>query len=359
MSSQPRTTVGVDIGDRYSHLCLIDTETGGVVEEARIATNPAAFEGRFTGSEPMRIAIETGTHSPWANRLLEERGHQVLVANARKLRLIYGEGKKADTLNAENLARPARLGPKLLAPLRHRGETSQAHLALMIHSRDAPIRSRNQPVNHVRGSVKSFGKRLPKCSASSFHKRAAGRLPEAFVPALEPVLETIAGLNARIRAYDRELEALTEELYPETRLLKQVPGVGTLTAPAFVLTVEDPSRFAGSRAVGACLGLVSGRDQSGDSDPWRRISKRGDRMLGRLLVGSAQYLLGPFGEDSDLRKHGEELAACGGKSAKKRAVMAVARKLSVLLHRFWVTGEAYDPLRNAGLLPQGERLQGA
>lgn len=306
----------------------------------------------------MRSRIEAGTHSPWISRLLEERGHQVLVANARKLRLIYGEGRKTDRLDVENLARLARLDPKLLSPLRHRGETSQAHLAL-IRSRDAPIRSRTQLVNHVRGSVESFGKRLPKCSASSFHKRAAGRLPEALVPTLGPILETITSLTARIRAYDRELEALTEEFYPETRLLKQVPGVGMLTALAFVLTVEDPARFAGGRAVGACLGLVPGRDQSGDSDPQRRIPKLGDRMLRRLLVGSAQYLLGPFGEDSDLRRHGEKLAAHGGKSAKKRAVVAVARKLSVLQHRLWVTGGAYDPLRNAGLLPQGERLQGA
>jgi transposase len=326
-------------------------------EESRIATNPAAFQRRFASTEPMCSAIEADTHSPWISRLLEESGHQVLVANARKLRLIYGEGRKTDKLDAENLARLARLDPKLLAPLRHRSEASQAHLAL-IRSRDALIRFRTQLVNHVRGSVKSFGERLPKCSASSFHKRGVGCLPEALLPALEPILETLADLTARIREYDRKLAALAEELYPETRLLRQVPGVGTLTALAFVLTVEDPARFGDSRAVGAYLGLVPDRDQSGDSDPQRRISKRGDRMLRRLLVGSAQYLLGPFGDDSDLRRHSEKLAAHGGKSAKKRAVVAVARQLSVLLHRLWVTGEAYDPLRNAGF-PRGERLQGA
>lgn len=202
MSSQPNTTtIGVDIGDRHSHLCLLDTETGDVVEEARITTNPAAFERRFAGSAPVRIAIEAGTHSPWISRLLEENGHEVLVSNARKIRLIYGEGRKTDRLDAENLARLARLDPKLLAPLRHRGATSQAHLAL-IRSRDAMVRSRTQLVNHVRGTVKSFGERLPKCSASSFHKRVAGCLPEALAPALEPVLETIASLTARIRDYD-------------------------------------------------------------------------------------------------------------------------------------------------------------
>jgi len=353
--SRHSTTAGIDIGDRHSHLCLLDTESGEVIEEGKVRTSPEAFERYFSRGDWMQVAIEAGTHSPWISRLLERLGHEVLVANARKLRLIYGEGKKNDKLDAENLARLARLDPKLLAPLRHRSEASQAHLAL-IRSRDALIRSRTQLVNHVRGTVKSFGERLPRCSAASFHRRVAGYLPEDLASALKPVLETIASLTARIRAYDRELEALAERLYPETRLLRQVPGVGSLTALTFVLTIEEPGRFDESRAVGAYLGLVPENNQSGDSDPQRRISKRGDRMLRRLLVGSAQYLLGPFGEDSDLKRHGEKIAERGGRNAKKRAVVAVARKLSVFLHRLWMTGEAYEPLRNAR--PQGS-LQGA
>ncbi len=349
--SRPLVTAGVDIGDRNSHLCLIDTESGEVIEESKVRTSPEAFERCFSNAERMRIAIEAGAHSPWVSRLLEGCGHEVLVANPRKLRLIYGEGRKTDGLDAENLARLARLDPKLLAPLRHRSEASQAHLAL-IRSRDALIRSRTQLVNHARGVVKSFGERLPKCSAASFHKRVAEHLPKDLAPALEPIMEMIASLTARIRNYDREIEALAERLYPETQLLRQVPGVGSLTALAFVLTVEDPERFDASRTVGAYLGLVPEKDQSGDSDPQRRISKRGDRMLRRLLVGSTHYLLGPFGEDSDLRRHGEKLAARGGKNAKKRAVVAVARKLSVLLHHLWMTGEAYEPLRNARLSQQ-------
>jgi transposase len=179
----------------------------------------------------MRIAIEAGTHSPWVSRLLERLGHEILVANTRKVRLIYGEGRKTDGLDAENLARLARLDPKLLAPLRHRSEASQAHLAL-ISSRDALIRSRTQLVNHARGVVKSFGERLPKCSAASFHKRVAEHLPKDLAPALEPIMEMIASLTARIRDYDREIEAVAERLYPETQLLRQVPGVGSLTALA-------------------------------------------------------------------------------------------------------------------------------
>jgi transposase len=181
----------------------------------------------------------------------------------------------------------------------------------------------------------------------SFHNKAPEHIPEALMSALGPILETIASLTQRIRDYERELESISKEHYPETELLRQVEGIGALTALTFVLTVEDPYRFEKSRSVGAYLGLVPARDQSGERDPQKRISKEGDEMLRRLMVGSAHYILGPFGGDSDLRRHGEKIASRGGKNAKKRAVVAVARKLSVLLHRLWVTGEAYEPLYNA------------
>ncbi len=249
-------------------------------------------------------------------------------------------------IDAGNLARLARVDPKLLYPLKYRGEDSQAHLAI-IRSREALVSCRTQLVNHVRGAVKSFGARLRKCPARSFHKKAPEHIPETLWPALGPILETISSLTERIREYDRQLETISKEHYPETELLRQVEGIGVLTALTFVLTLEDPSRFAKSRSVGAYLGLVPARDHSGDRDPQKRISKEGDEMLRKLLVGSAHYILGPFGSDSDLRCHGEKIALRGGKNAKKRAVVAVARKLSVLLHRLWVTAEVYDPLYNA------------
>src|SRR5829696_3555754 len=341
----PHMTAGLDLGDKYSYLCLIDQHSGEVIEEGRLRTTPEAFKRRFASEQPMRIAIEAGTHSPWASRVLEECGHEVLVANPRKTRLIYSNKRKTDEIDAENLARLARLDPKLLYPLEHRGVNSQAHLAI-IRSRQALVGCRTQLVNHVRGAVKSFGGRLPKGPARSFHKRAAEHIPEALWPALEPILEQIGALTQRIRDYERQLEEISKVHYPETELLRQVEGIGPLTALTFVLTLEDPSRFAKSRSVGAYLGLVPATDQSGDRDPQKRISKEGDEMMRRLLVGSAHYILGPLGSDSDLRRHGEKIASRGGKNSKKRAVVAVARKLSVLLHRLWVTGEVYEPLRN-------------
>src|SRR5215213_6424985 len=207
--------VGIDLGDRYSHLCLLDAENGEVIEESRIATNREAFERRFSGAEPMRVAIEASTHSPWVSRILEEHGHEVLVANARKVPLIYGEGRKTDRVDTEKLARLARLDPKLLSPIKHRGESSQCHLALL-RSRDALVGARTKLVNHVRGAVKSFGGRLPKCTAENFHNKVVEHLPWELASALEPILGTISSLTERIREYDRRLENVAEEVYPET-----------------------------------------------------------------------------------------------------------------------------------------------
>jgi transposase len=226
---QPKMTAGLDIGDKYSYLCLIDQQSGEVVEEGRLRTTPEALRRRFASEQPpMRIAMEAGTHSPWVSRVLKECGHEVLVANARKLRLIYANKRKTDEVDAENLARLARLDPKLLYPLKHWGEDSQTHMAL-IRSRQALVGARTQLVNHVRGAVKSFGARLPKCPARSFHKRAPGHIPEALLPALGPILEQIGSLTERIRDYERKLEAIAKERYPqETQLLRQVEGVGPL-----------------------------------------------------------------------------------------------------------------------------------
>ena len=345
-SVNKKITAGLDLGDRYTHLCLLDTDSGEVLEEGKVRTTPEGFSRRFDSAETLKVALEVGTHSPWVSRLLKECGHEVVVANPRRTRLIYGEGRKTDRIDAEKLARQARADTELLHPIEHRSEDSQAHLAL-IHSREALVRSRTQLINHVRGTAKSLGVRLPGCAAKSFHKKVYEHLPADLVESLGPIVETVASLTEQIKDYDRLIERKACEEYPETELLRQVPGVGPLTALTFALTLEEPHRFEKSRSVGAYLGLVPGTDQSGEKDTQKGISKAGDEMLRRLLVSSAQYILGPFAKDSDLRRHGQKIAERGGKNAKKRAVVAVARKLSVLLHHLWISGQVYEPLHNA------------
>ena len=131
--------------------------------------------------------------------------------------------------------------------------------------------------------------------------------------------------------------------YPETLTLREITGVGPVTALAYVLTLEDPTRFNKSRDVGPYLGLTPKRDQSGKTDKALSISKAGNTYLRRLLVGSAHYILGPFGPDCDLRRYGTRIASRGGKAAKRKAVVAVARKLAVLMHQLWKNKATYDP----------------
>jgi transposase len=336
---------GLDLGDRFSLVWLIGKAAGEAVGEDRVATTPAALTAYFGKVPPMRIALEVGTHSPWVSRLLTELGHDVLVANARKVRLISQNRSKDDRIDAEYLARLARVDPKLLAPIRHRGPQAQVDLAVL-RSRNALVKARTGLINHVRGVVKATGHRLPGASAESFAATAMTALPPELRQALAAVLDTIAALSATIRTYEDQLTALATHSYPETALLRQVHGVGLLTSLAFVLTIEDPARFRRSRNVGAYFGLVRARQRSGDSDPELHITKHGDPFMRKLLVGCAHHILGPFGKDCDLRRYGEALAAGGSKRAKKRAVVAVARKLAVVLHRLWVDHASYNPFYN-------------
>ena len=333
--------VGLDLGDKFSYITIVDQD-GEMIEESRLPTTKASFQRKFPTLQPSRIAMEVGAHSRWASHLLSDLDHDVLVANARKLRAIYHNPRKGDRVDAETLARLARLDPALLSPIHHRSPQAQADLAVL-RSRDAIVRCRTLLINHVRDIVKASGSRLPSCSADSFAHKVAPDIPEPLRPALVPILDTIASLTQQIKSYDQKAEELCSERYPETKLLRRISGVGPLTSLAFILTLEKPDRFRRSREVGPAIGLVPRRDQSGDQDPQLRTTKTGNSYLRRLLVSSAQYILGPFGPDCDLRRWGLKLAERGGKNAKKRAVVAVARKLAVLLHRLWKTGEIYDP----------------
>lgn len=338
-------TIGIDVGDRFSHYCAIDA-AGVVAAEGRFSTTVGAVELQFKFMPAKTIAIEAGMHSPWMSRLLTRLGHHVIVANPRKLRLIYENQQKSDRVDAEYLARVARLDPKLLGAIEHRSELGQCHLAL-IRSRDTVVRTRARLIQHVRAAIKSIGGQVPTYTADTFHKRVANSVPELLGDALRPLIDLTAQLTTQIRAFDQQLERLAEDRYPDTEALTQVNGVGVLTALAFILTLEDEQRFGRSRSVGAWLGLVPARHDSGQSQPQKHITKEGDHYLRRLLVGSAQYILGPFGTDCDLRRHGLAIAARGGKNAKKRAAVAVARKLAVLLHHLWRTREIYEPLHNS------------
>jgi len=339
--------VGIDLGDKKSNYCFLDTK-GNIVAEGTLATTQAELTSLFSAIAKCTIAIEVGMHSPWVNDLLEAHGHKVFVANPRKMESIHKNRRKNDKVDARTLARLVRADPALLYPIRHRGVEARNDLVLL-RARDALVAARTKLINCVRGQVKSVGGRLPKCSAESFHNTVADKLPDSLRYTLLPLVFQIGEMTARIRTYDAGVNRMIKQKYPEADCLQQVGGIGPITSLTYVLTLEKPERFAKSRDVGCYLGLVPRQDESGDTSKQLRITKTGDAMLRKLMVSCAQYLLGPFGEDCDLQRFGLKLAARGGKNAKKRAVVAVARKLAVLLHRLWLTGEVYEPLHNVHL----------
>lgn len=338
--SDRKFTVGIDLGDRWGHYCVLNPE-GEIVEQGRIQMTRDALTAHFSGAAA-RIAIETGAHSAWVSEHLTNLGHEVIVANARELRAISGSTSKHDEADAEKLARYARVDPRILHPIQHRSLTTQKDLVI-IRARAAAVRARTQLVNATRGMVKSFGFRLADCSTRSFAHKDHKDLPGSLRKALQPLFNAIEALNVRIKEYEQRIEHLVQHRYPETQRIKQMDGVGSLTALTFILTLTDKHRFAKSRDVGCYLGLRPRRYQSGGRDPELGITKTGDVYLRSLLVECSQRLLGHFGRDSALRRWGLRLAERGGKNAKKRAIVAVARKLSILLHRLWVTGEEYQP----------------
>ena len=336
-------SIGLDVGDRRS-VAVVLSPDGHVLEELKVASTRAGLDAAFAHRPQCRVALEVGTHSPWMSEMLREYGHTVFVANPRKVRLISHSRNKTDRIDAECLARLARLDPNLLYPIQHRKSESRNHL-MFLRARDAVIASRTRLVNHCRTQVKVSGNRLPAISTPAFAKKAYALLPEHLHAVLDPLLQQIEMHTQTIRGYDKEIERLCNDVYPETARLRQVQGVGPLTALCFVLTLETPQRFKKSRDVGAYLGLTPRRHESGASAPEMRITKAGDKTLRRLLVSCAQYILGPFGPDTDLLRWGLELASRGGKNAKKRAIVATARKLSSLLFSLWKSPQEYHPLK--------------
>jgi len=342
---EQKLTIGLDLGDRSSWYCVLD-EAGDVLLEQRVSTTPKAMKQVFERMPRSRIALETGMHSPWVSRVLSGLGHEVIVAHARNVRLIGESRRKDDRLDARTLARLARIDPQLLAPVKHRSAKAQADLTV-IRARAGLVRARTSLINTARGLTKSYGERLRGCNSRNMKPEKASGLSPELQAVLEPLLAGIESLSEQIREYNEQIEHLAQESYPQVALLKQVKGVGTLIALTYLLTLEDAHRFRKSRDVGCYLGLQPGRRNSGQSEPQLHISKEGDPYLRTLLVQGAHHILGPFGADSDLRRWGLKLAERGGKNGKKRAIVATARKLAVLLHRLWVSGEVYEPLRNS------------
>lgn len=339
----PEITIGCDLGDRSTTMCVLDA-TGQIVERRTVATQQDYLVNFFGEWCPSRVVMEAGTHSPWISRLATAAGHEVIVANPREVASIFNSIRKNDRNDSEQLARLGRVDPNLLHPIQHRGEDAQ-ELLISIRLRAALVKQRTALILTCRGQTKSIGQRVSGGRAEGFPLRAREELSAKLAATLEPGFQAIEALSKQIATLDQTIMNPPEELAADVARLTQVPGVGPLIALTYILTIDNPKRFRTRRDVGAYLGLCPKQDQSGKIDKQLSISRAGDAYLRTLLTHGAHYILGRFGPDCDLKRFGERLEARGGRAARKRAATAVARKLAVLLHRLWVTGEVYDPFK--------------
>jgi transposase len=337
-------TIGMDLGDKTSRYCVLNA-AGEVIQEGSCAATKKGMAQMFGAMPHCRIAIEVGTHSPWVSRLLKSLGYEVIVANARQVKLISQSSRKNDKLDAQMLARLARMDPALLRPIRHRSEEAQKDL-MTIRVRAALVEARTGLVNAARGLVKATGERLASCDADQMDVGKLEELPADLRETLKPLLAEVESLTEKIKECDGKIEQIARDRYPDTKLLRQVSGVGPLIALTYILTIEDKERFQKSRDVGCYVGLRPKQSESGERQPELRITKEGDVYLRKLLVQGAHCIMAKRAPDTDLKRWGTKLAGRGGKNARKRAIVAVARKLGILLHHLWATGEVYEPLKN-------------
>ncbi len=265
VESKPEKVVGLDLGDRHSHYCIL-TSSGEVMEEGRIQTTAASLEKHFGSEARMRIALEAGTHSPWVSRLLKGYGHQVIVANPRKIPSLRRSKSKNDRNDARQLARMAAFDPELLHPIEHRSAERQQDLNL-IHTRSVLVRARTMLINSMRGLVKSTGGRLPACSSEAFPEKVPAAVPPALKAACAPLLEQIAQINQTIAAMDKQIDGL-EKKYPEIAILRTVPGVGPVVAACYALTLDSPQTMPTNRQAGAYLGLRPGQHNRKKFEPF-------------------------------------------------------------------------------------------
>lgn len=333
-------TIGLDLADRRHTYYVLDG-AGKMAREGSLGNTREPLATMARSYPGATVVMEAGTHSPWVSRFLQELGLRVIVANPRKTRAIYQNERKSDRRDAMMLARLARMDPTLLHPVEHGSQEAQQDM-LQLKLRDSLVRARVALINAVRFTLKSLGYPVSNPSSERFHKLVLSEVPESIGEMIAHNVAAIAELTQRIKALEVSISRLAAERYPETIYLQQVSGVGPITSLYFVLKVGTPGRFQRTRDIGAFLGLCPRRDQSGETDKELRISKCGDQYLRCLLVNAAQYILGPFGTDSALREHGLRLAQEGTARAKKRAVVAVARKLAVLLLTLWKSREPYE-----------------
>ena len=337
-----KACIGFDLGETSSHYCLVNLE-GQVECRGQVENQRSEFERVLSSCPQARVVIETCRVSHWIGSHMRSLGREVYEANPRRVALISQSSKKTDRNDAELLAKIGRADVSLLNAI-HPRSAACMEARILLRVRQQLVGTRTRAVNSVRSCLRVFGYSAPSCCTEQFAERTAPVVPAHLAALLRPLFALLKTLNRQIESCDRHLATMAKQRFPDSQTLQQIHGVGPLVSLAFVTAIGDPKRFRDSRMVGAYLGLTPRSRQSGRSDPQLRISKEGDPMVRSLLVTAATHILRQSAPDTALKRHGRRLAKNGSPRDRARARIAVARKLAVVLHRLWLTGEVYRPL---------------
>lgn len=328
------TIIGVDVSDRESKICVMNRDCGmnSVIIETTCATTKEGFGecfDKFDRSWP--VVFETGTHCRWMKQHFESLGFSTVVANPAEVKLIVDSNAKSDKSDARKLARLALAGFDLLKPVKLRDEIYQRMLRYH-ESRLLLIECRNSMICQVRCYAKSCGFRIPECAAEKFHETDKSLWPTEFEQMIWPTMDAIKTLNQKIAAFNVMIKELAEQpaFKKQVDRAREVHGVGLIGATVLIAAIGgDVDRFEHARDIGPYIGMVPKKSQSGDSDPQLGMTKAGNELVRKVLVECANVVMKSNARDTDLKLKGLRISSRGGKIARKKAKIAVARGIAV------------------------------
>lgn len=333
------TTIGMDLGNKV-HKIIGLNEHGKEVLRCEVENTKAAVEAFFKEHADATIAMETGTCCRWVSKLARLHCHDAIVGNARKLRAIWQSKQKNDWNDAHMIAALARASRELFHPVMLRDDEHH-DLYQLIQLRDISVRQRTQTINAIRGMCKAAGDFVRKCDAQGLFRHLE-YIPETQAWKFRPLIERLGAIAENIQQYDWLIQDYADAHFKtQVALLRTIPGVGLITSCMFVALIQDPKNFGNPRDAGCYFGLTAGQDQSGDKDAPMHVTKAGNTQMRKLLVTAANYILRDSSPDSAIKRYGQRICARGGKIARRKAKIAIARKLSVVMMSMLQSGESY------------------
>lgn len=338
------TIIGIDLGDKKHAVVGLD-DKANIVLKRWVPNKKEDLEALFRRNRGAVFGMETGTHCRWISMLCRECGCEVYVGNAHRLRSIFGNTHKNDMRDAEEIARLLNGDKRHFHPVQLRDAEHQ-NLVQLVKMREMVMSQRTKSAGAIRGMAKANGVRLPASDADSLHRKLADvidTLPDNLQLLLRPQIGLLEKLCETIREYDRLIRDYRNEHFrKECDLLETIPGVGPVNAAAFVAFTGDVRRFRHARDVGPYYGLTAGRDQSSSKDEPKRITKEGNEFVRHLLVNAANLIMQGRCRNTELLQFGLRVWGNRGKVAKRKAKVALARKLAVTMAAMLRSGTPYN-----------------